>query len=453
MSKSSDAAEHQSDALSENITSQNAIKVNIINAQSDYVISSTRRDQLSKAARLGMKTQLFKDFMIIGAYAIAGVILHSVFINCLISPEQCDANDRIFGHAFRYFLFLTLFLIWSIMRYVGYKYQFKAHNDGLNNRILPIWKLVFAVFAYRWYMLLAIIVMVSAFLNGLLSILLAGKLSGLLLLAAVGFHLIVIRKTRRERHQRPNLKLLILRVFLIDKTSLFTFARLAKYWRHFGNYFTITDPSFLKVYWTQKIRNNVVPYLVLMLIIYIEIESSLGVKQSFLVFVIFLMVIALITLMIIEFTKRAMASSFIKSPDDLKTSLQQLNTRPLRADNTFKEKPMACYDNTWKFTVEKLVTSSQVILMDLRGFSEENKGCEYEVNLLLNSVKLERILFIGYASAIDLIEKVIKSQFEALTETSPNIHSDQPEALLYVVHQESTKETQQLLDLLISKAL
>ena len=148
-----------------------------------------------------------------------------------------------------------------------------------------------------------------------------------------------------------------------------------------------------------------------------------------------------------------MKLNFISNEAGLEKDLKQLDKWPVKLDNTFKEKPMSCYDNTWMMTVNKLVNTVDVVLMDLRGFSEKNKGCEFEVNLLLNTIKLEKILFIGYPDAIPLIKSVIEKKFQTLDQDSPNIGVSLSVATLFTVNKENTKETQHIMDVLIYKAL
>lgn len=249
------------------------------------------------------------------------------------------------------------------------------------------------------------------------------------------------------------MKLLILRVFLINKTSLFTFSGLAKFWKHFGSYFTVADPSFFRVYWKRKFSHKFPVIIVFTFLIYTQMENTSiddGLGSPFAPFVFIMLIVAII---FIVYSKRRMKLNFVANKEALDKELELLSKYPVKLDKTFKEKPMSCYDNTWKLTVEKLVTTANVVLMDLRGFSEKNKGCEFEVNLLLNTVKLDKILFIGYSSVIPLITDVVKRKFETLDKNSPNIGITNPDVIVFEVKKESNQETQQIMDILIQKAM
>ncbi|TJY33370.1 hypothetical protein [Pontimicrobium aquaticum] len=419
------------------IQNSSSIKFTVLDSDSDFSDTSSNRQEMVNNAKKVMIQQFKLDILIVLVYAIAALVIYADY------PLD----------ALQYFLYLTLFLIWTIMRFIGFRHQFKAYQEGLFKFISPIWKMVFVIFQTRWYMLLALIVLLSTLLKSLSGFLFGDYGEGVVFLIPIIFHLVTINRIRSKAKNRPNLKLLILRVFLISKTSMFTFSRLAKFWKHFGSYFTVADPSFYKVYWKRNFKHKFPVIIVFTFLIYTQLENSSidsGAGSPFGPFI-FLMVIAAIVFII--YSRRRMKLNFVSDKEELNKDIEKLIKHPVKLDNTFKEKPMSCHDNTWKLTVNKLVTTANVVLMDLRGFSEKNKGCEFEVNLLLNTVSLDKILFIGYTSALPLIKDVIQRKFKTLEQESPNINITNPNAVIYEVKKESNKETQQILDLLISKAI
>jgi hypothetical protein len=50
--------------------------------------------------------------------------------------------------------------------------------------------------------------------------------------------------------------------------------------------------------------------------------------------------------------------------------------------------------STWQGTLESLLLRSDVVLMDLRGFSTANSGCLFELQKLAEQRRLERTLFV-----------------------------------------------------------
>ncbi len=409
------------------------LKFKMLDLDSDFSAATESRQTMVTRAKKSMLNQFKIDLLVVLVYVLIGLYLEFIALES----------------SYIYFLYIVLFLIWTVMRYIGYRHQFTAYQKGVFRVIAPLWKFVFAVFQARWYMLLALVVLVITLFNSSILLSIGVYDEGFVMLFGAIFHVFMILRVRKKARQRDNLKLLILRVFLINKTSLFTFSKLAKFWKHFGSYFTVSDPSFYRTYWKGKFRNKFPVFIIMLFLVYTQIENS-SETSPFAPFVALLIFGAII---FVIYSIGRMKLNFISNETALDKDLKQLDKWPVKLDNTFKEKPMSCYDNTWMMTVNKLVNTVDVVLMDLRGFSEKNKGCEFEVNLLLNTIKLEKILFIGYPDAIPLIKSVIEKKFQTLDQDSPNIGVSLSVATLFTVNKENTKETQHIMDVLIYKAL
>ena len=72
---------------------------------------------------------------------------------------------------------------------------------------------------------------------------------------------------------------------------------------------------------------------------------------------------------------------FIGSQDDLDQRMAQLDLAP-DVDGRFRVNECYCFDNTWQAALAALVARSDVVLMDLRGFHAENRGCLHELKVL-----------------------------------------------------------------------
>jgi hypothetical protein len=51
-----------------------------------------------------------------------------------------------------------------------------------------------------------------------------------------------------------------------------------------------------------------------------------------------------------------------------------------------------CFDNTWRVTVARLIRESDAILMDLRGFTQANRGCAEELRAVFAEASMDRVL-------------------------------------------------------------
>tara|TARA_R110001583_G_scaffold13028_1_gene56888 strand:- start:2371 stop:3876 length:1506 start_codon:yes stop_codon:yes gene_type:complete len=428
-----------SEAQPQELKHSQKLSFECLNSDSDLSKVATNRKTLVVRAKKMMRSQYITDLLIILVYFIVGVFVYEDF---LFNFEF----DMPF--AFPYFLYLVFFLIWTSLGQIGYRHQFTAYKNGVFDIIAPLWKFMFAVFQTKWKFLISIALLLIALTYGLFSVSVGDFPAGIGMLFAVGFHMFMVNKLRKKASKQPNLTLLILRVFLIKKTSLFTFSRLAKFWKHFGSYFTVSDPSFYKVYWKRIFKHSFPVVMVIIFLVYTQLENT-G-SAPFGPFI-FLMVLGAIVFIILSI--KSMKRNFVQNAGALQAELSRLKRKPVNLDGSFKETPLSCYDNTWQMTVETLVESTSVVLMDLRGFSEKNKGCEFEVNLLLNKIALDRILFIGYTDTISLIKSTIERKFETLDAASPNKGIKNPTATIFEVRTENNKETQYIIDILLNKTL
>jgi len=64
-------------------------------------------------------------------------------------------------------------------------------------------------------------------------------------------------------------------------------------------------------------------------------------------------------------------------------------------DGRFRVQELFCRDAAWKDALTALLDASDVVLMDLRSFSEKNSGCLFEIEQLAARVPLERVVLIA----------------------------------------------------------
>ena len=51
-------------------------------------------------------------------------------------------------------------------------------------------------------------------------------------------------------------------------------------------------------------------------------------------------------------------------------------------DGRFRINEFCCRDDTWQATVVALIERADAVVMDLRGFTAERRGCEFELKEL-----------------------------------------------------------------------
>ena len=88
---------------------------------------------------------------------------------------------------------------------------------------------------------------------------------------------------------------------------------------------------------------------------------------------------------------------FVGNEAAIFSNLRQLDSFP-DADGRFRVNDFFCYADTWQSVLSALVARADAVLMDLRNFSQNNNGCVFEINELLNVVPLPRLVFVTDAT-------------------------------------------------------
>ncbi len=82
-------------------------------------------------------------------------------------------------------------------------------------------------------------------------------------------------------------------------------------------------------------------------------------------------------------------------------------------------------------TVSRLARDADAVFMDLRGFSRNNRGCTFEIEQLIASVPLDRIvLLVDRTTDVDLLERTLADAWQRLPANSPNVNLKNPVARL-----------------------
>ena len=183
---------------------------------------------------------------------------------------------------------------------------------------------------------------------------------------------------RFPTHQQK-VNLLLLRVFSLGKRSEGLFDVLAMYWRYIGNIRLIAGP---------------------------DLATSTMEPHEFM-----------------EFLSGKLARQFIDSAQTLNLRISGMDLGP-DYDGQFRVNDFFCYDDTWRMVLSRLVLESNVVLMDVRGFSSRNAGCIFEISELINVMPLGQVLFIVDGTTDEaFLRQIVKQAWENMKSTSPNRHS------------------------------
>jgi hypothetical protein len=204
-------------------------------------------------------------------------------------------------------------------------------------------------------------------------------LSGLVAFAAyklaTGLALSALRS--RSGAEAANVGLLLLRVFALGRRSERLFEAVGAYWRHVGSIQLIAGPDLI----TKVVE-----------------------PHEFL-----------------DFLRGRLARRFVDGPETLERRLSEMDLERDH-DGRFRVNEFFCHDHTWRAVLARLVSQGDTVLMDLRSFSPANAGVTFELEELLNQVRLERIVFaIDRTTSREYLGEVIEQACGRLRPASPNL--------------------------------
>ncbi len=199
---------------------------------------------------------------------------------------------------------------------------------------------------------------------------------------SVGFNM-TSKKTLEKVH-----KLLLLRVFSLGKRSEALFDQIGSCWRQVGVINMIAGPDLA--------TTTVEPH---------EFLSFVGGRLS---------------------------RGFVDSKETFNSRMSEVDLVP-DPDGRFRVNEFFCFDDTWKMVLNGLVSESDVVLMDLRGFKKDkNDGCKHEIQELINLKAAKEILFIiDHTTEAEYLKQIIHEYWSDMRPESPNMLIPDADMKLY----------------------
>jgi len=181
----------------------------------------------------------------------------------------------------------------------------------------------------------------------------------------------IARRPKSNRH-----RLLLLRIFALGKRSENLYDTLGRSWRTVGSMQMIAGP---------------------------DLATSTIEPHEFL-----------------DFVSGRLDRRFIDSGRTLDLRIGQMDLEP-DGEGQFRVTEFFCHDDTWKLTLARLADESDAVLMDLRGFSQQNAGCVFEINEIFNLVPLQQVVFVvDEATDQSFMRQTMQHAWRRLRELSPN---------------------------------
>jgi hypothetical protein len=156
--------------------------------------------------------------------------------------------------------------------------------------------------------------------------------------------------------------------------------------------------------------------------------------------------------MLESFLLRRTDKQFLHTNTDVDQRLSHLRSE-LEGDARYPINSVYCYASAWRHAVEHLAPESDVVLMDLRGFTSKNQGCIFELDWIVPNLDLTRIVLLTDASTdYPTLENVVQRAWTSQPSDSPNASKMQPVLTMLNVAQRSSSNSRDLFMFLLSAA-
>ncbi len=110
---------------------------------------------------------------------------------------------------------------------------------------------------------------------------------------------------------------------------------------------------------------------------------------------------------LVQFASGRLGDAYIADEPMLQAKLERA-ADSVSADGRHGLNEFFCRDNSWRACVHALAARSDAVLMDLRGFGATNRGCEFELGLLIEHVDIENVVIVvDRSSDIAHLEEVL----------------------------------------------
>jgi hypothetical protein len=129
---------------------------------------------------------------------------------------------------------------------------------------------------------------------------------------------------------------------------------------------------------------------------------------------------------LVQFLSGNLGDAYVGDAATLQAKLQRLDA-PAFADGRYPLNDFFCRDNTWRACVQVLADRCDAVLMDLRSFGKSNRGCEFELGLLLAHVNLHKVtLLVDQSTDVAQLQNTLLELWQQHGLQGVNGNSSQP---------------------------
>jgi len=130
----------------------------------------------------------------------------------------------------------------------------------------------------------------------------------------------------------------------------------------------------------------------------------------------------------LQFASGNIGASFVNTQHELEHRLATLDLAP-DPDGRYRVNEFCCRDSSWQATVVQLIERADAVLMDLRGFSAQRMGCEFELRELALRLRGEQVV-LGVDASTDraLLGAALGAAWRGAIVELPRHHARQADA-------------------------
>ena len=97
---------------------------------------------------------------------------------------------------------------------------------------------------------------------------------------------------------------------------------------------------------------------------------------------------------VLAFVQGRLRNQYVASLDEIPGRIARLDMRP-DPDGRFRINELYCLNDTWKTTLQALLSVTDTVVMDVRGLSRQSRGCLYELQQIVPTIATDRIVLIA----------------------------------------------------------
>ena len=121
-----------------------------------------------------------------------------------------------------------------------------------------------------------------------------------------------------------------------------------------------------------------------------------------------------------DFLSGRLRHRFIIEPRDIDRRFAELDNRP-DPDGRYRVNEFFCGNDAWRPVVTRLMADSDLVAMDLRGFSHGNQGCLFELQSLIDIVPVARaVLLTDESTDGPFLRNTLAACWQRMDARSPN---------------------------------